>query len=115
MKCRGLEAAALSLIAGLRLLHLYICDEGLNPHIINRMPRPRRLASSPSLNRSLSRLSSSTSFSSRQSNSRIYVFLIACGLFLLVTVAYLQVHLLRAPHGSKLSPLENGKSGLCFY
>ncbi|KAG0576633.1 hypothetical protein KC19_5G095200 [Ceratodon purpureus] len=74
------------------------------------MPRPRRLGSSPSLNRSLSRLSSSTSFPPRQSNSRIYVFLIAGGICLLVTVAFLQVHLLRAPHGSKLSPLENGKS-----
>lgn len=74
------------------------------------MPRPRRLGSSSSLNRSLSRLSSSTSFSSRQSNSRIYLFLIAGGLLLFSSVAFLQIYLLRAPQGSKLSPLENGKS-----
>lgn len=74
------------------------------------MPRPRRLGSSSSLSRSLSRLSSSTSFSTRQSNSRIYTYLIVGGLLLFVTVGCLQVHLLRAPQGSKLSPLENGKS-----
>lgn len=108
------EASSLVVGAGVRLVYSHIWVEGLNPQVNNIMPRPRRLGSSPSLNR-LSRLSSSTSFSSRQSNSRIYVFLIAGGLLLLVTVAFLQVHLLRAPHGSRLSPLENEKSGLCFH
>lgn len=80
-----------------------------------RMSKPRHLGPSPSLNRSLSRLSSSSSFSSRQSNSRIHKFLIAGGLLLFATVAFFQVHLPGAPQGSKLSPLEHGKSGLYHY
>lgn len=86
----------------------YLRSEGLRSL---KMSRPRHLGSSPSLTRSLSRLSSSSSFQVRQSNSRIYTFLVAGALVLFATVALLQVHLLRAPQGSKLSPLENGKPG----
>uniref|UniRef100_A0A7I4DVH9 Alpha 1,4-glycosyltransferase domain-containing protein n=1 Tax=Physcomitrium patens TaxID=3218 RepID=A0A7I4DVH9_PHYPA len=75
------------------------------------MPRPRHLGPSPSLNRSLSRLSSSSSFPSRHSNSRIYTFLIVVGLLLFAVVAFLQACLIGAPQGSKLSPLEHTKSG----
>lgn len=71
---------------------------------------PRHVGSPPTLKRQLSRLSSSSSFQVRQSNSRIYTFLIAGGVLLLATVALLQFHLQWAPQGSKLSPLEKAKS-----
>lgn len=83
------------------------------------MSRPRRLSSSSSLTRTLSRLSSSSSPSSsstiavRNEHTRIYTCLIAGALLLLASVTFLQVHLASAPQGSNIlvSPDNNDNSG----
>jgi hypothetical protein len=83
------------------------------------MSRPRRLSSSSSLTRTLSRLSSSSSPSTsstiavRNEHTRIYTCLIAGALLLLASVTFLQVHLASAPQGSNIlaSPDNNDNSG----
>ncbi len=82
------------------------------------MSRPRRLSSSSSLTRTLSRLSSSSSPSTsstiavRNEHTRIYTCLIAGALLLLASVTFLQVHLASAPQGSNiLASPDNDNSG----
>ncbi|CAM6041137.1 unnamed protein product [Sphagnum compactum] len=81
------------------------------------MSRPRRLSSSSSLTRTLSRLSSSSPSTSstiavRNEHTRIYTCLIAGALLLLASVTFLQVHLASAPQGSNIlaSPDNNDNS-----
>ncbi|CAM6017919.1 unnamed protein product [Sphagnum balticum] len=84
------------------------------------MSRPRRLSSSSSLTRTLSRLSSSSSPSTsstiavRNEHTRIYTCLIAGALLLLASVTFLQVHLASAPQGSNIlaSPDNNDNSAI---